>query len=84
MSRTYSPDEMATPRDPSRDPRVNEPGLHRDEEGQDQGRRGGAESQPRPNEAQEVRSTEAQPLSLGSPTNTATALTPSEALKFRL
>ena len=60
MSRTYSPDEMATPRDPSREPRENEPGLHRDEEGQDQGRSGGAENQPRPNAAQEVRKPEAR------------------------
>src|SRR6202158_6186801 len=60
MSRTYSPDEMATPRDPSREPRENESGLHRDEEGQDQGRSGGAENQPRPNEAQEVQKTEAR------------------------
>ena len=60
MSRTYSPDEMAPPRDPSREPRENEPGQHRDEEGQDQGRRGGAESQPRPNETPETRKTEAR------------------------
>ena len=60
MSRTYSPDEMATPRDPSREPRENEPGLHRDEEGQDQGRSGGAENQPRPSAAQEVRKPEAR------------------------
>jgi hypothetical protein len=32
MSRSYSPDEMATPRDPSCEPRENEPALHRDEE----------------------------------------------------
>jgi hypothetical protein len=60
MSRTYSPDEMATPRDPSREPRENEPGLHRDEEGQDQGRNGGTDNQPRPNEAQEVQKPEAR------------------------
>jgi hypothetical protein len=60
MSRTYSPDEMAAPRDPSREPRGNEPGPHRDEEGQDQGRTGGAENQPRPNEAQEVQKPEAR------------------------
>jgi hypothetical protein len=60
MSRTYSPDEMATPRDPSREPKENEPGLHRDEEGRDQGRSGGAENQPRPNEAQEVQKAEAR------------------------
>jgi hypothetical protein len=29
MSRSYSPDEMATPRDPSCEPRENEPALHR-------------------------------------------------------
>ena len=60
MSRTYSPDEMATPRDPSREQRENEPGLHRDEEGQDQGRSGGAENQPRPNTPQEIRKPEAR------------------------
>src|ERR1700674_2062783 len=60
MSRTYSPDEMATPRDPSREPRENQPGQHRDEEGHDQGRRSGAETQPRPNEAQAVRKPEAR------------------------
>lgn len=60
MSRSYSPDEMATPRDPSLEPRENEPSLHRDEEGQDQGRSGGAENQPRPNEAQEGRKPEAR------------------------
>ena len=60
MSRTYSPDEMATPRDPSREPRENEPALHRDEEGQVQGRSGGADNQPRPNAAQEVRKPEAR------------------------
>jgi DNA-binding PadR family transcriptional regulator len=57
MSRTYSPDEMATPRDPSREPRENQRGQHRGEEGQDQGRSGGAESQPRPNETREARKT---------------------------
>jgi DNA-binding PadR family transcriptional regulator len=60
MSRTFSPDEMATPRDPSREPKESEPGLHRDEEGRDQGRSGGAENQPRPNEAQEVQKAEAR------------------------
>src|ERR1700686_3356439 len=60
MSRSYSPDEMATPRDPSCEPRENEPALHRDEEGQDQGRSGDAENQPRPNAAQEVRKPEAR------------------------
>ena len=60
MSRSYSPDEMATPRDPSREPRENEPGLHRDEEGQGQGRSGSAENQPRPSATQEVRKTEAR------------------------
>src|SRR5216683_522138 len=60
MSRTYSPDEMATPRDPSREPRENEPGLHRDEEGQDQGRSGGAENHPRSSTPQEVRKPEAR------------------------
>ncbi len=62
MSRTYSPGEMATPRDPSREPRENERGHDRGQEGQDQGRSGGRENQPRPNEAQEVRSTEARAL----------------------
>src|SRR5260370_4174071 len=60
MSRSYSPDEMATPHDPSREPRENEPGLHRDEEGQDQGRSGSSENQPRPSTAQEVRKPEAR------------------------
>jgi len=60
MSRTFSPDEMATPRDPSREPKESEPGLHRDEEGRDHGRSGGAENQPRPNEAQEVQKAEAR------------------------
>ena len=60
MSRSYSPDEMATPRDPSREPKESEPGLHRDEEGRDQGRSGGAENQPRPSTAQEVRKPEAR------------------------
>src|SRR5260370_40158382 len=60
MSRTYSPDEMATPRDQSREPRENESGLHRDEEGQDQGRSGGAENQSRPNTPHEVRKPEAR------------------------
>jgi DNA-binding HxlR family transcriptional regulator len=60
MSRSYSPDAMATPRDPSCEPRENEPALHRDEEGQDQGRSGGAENQPRPSTPQEVRKPEAR------------------------
>src|ERR1700682_6829514 len=60
MSRSYSPDEMATPRDPSREPKENEPGLHRDEEGQDQGRSGGAANQPRPSTSQEVRKPESR------------------------
>jgi hypothetical protein len=60
MSRSYSHDEMATPRDPSWDPRDNEHGLHRDEEGQDQGRSGGAENQGRPSAAREVRKPEAR------------------------
>src|SRR5258708_38697577 len=60
MSRSYSPDEMATPRDPSRAPQENDHGLHRDEEGQDQGRGGGAENQPRPSAPQEVRKPEAR------------------------
>src|SRR5260370_4044731 len=60
MSRSYSPDEMATPRDPSPEPREKEPGLHRDEEGQDQGRSGNVENQPRPNTAQEVQKPEAR------------------------
>jgi len=60
MSRTYSPDEMATPRDPSRGPGGNEPGPHRDDEGQDQGRSGGAVNQSRPNEAQDVQKPEAR------------------------
>jgi hypothetical protein len=51
---------MATPRDPSRELMKNESGLHRDEEGQDQGRGGGAENQPRPSTAQEVRKPEAR------------------------
>src|ERR1700674_4280514 len=58
MSRSYSPDEMATPRDPSREPRENEPGPRRDEEGQDRGRSGGSENQPRPSAAQEGRKPE--------------------------
>src|SRR5713101_9044342 len=58
MSRSYSPDEMATPRDPSREPRENEPGQDRDAEGQDQGRSSDAENQPRPNQAQEVQKPE--------------------------
>src|SRR5260370_41689895 len=62
MSRSYSPDEMATPRDPSREPRESERGLHRDEEGQDQGRSGGAENQPRPSAAREVRKPEARAI----------------------
>src|SRR5260370_17153869 len=60
MSRSYSPDEMATPRDPSREPRESKPGPHRDEEGQDQGRSGGTENQPRPSRPQEVRKPEAR------------------------
>src|SRR5260370_4515533 len=60
MSRSYSPDEMATHTDPSREPRETEPGLHRDEEGQDQGRSGSSENQPRPSTAQEVRKPEAR------------------------
>src|SRR5260370_27743117 len=60
MSRSYSPDEMATPRDPSREPREKKPGLDRDEEGQDQGRSGSAENQPRPSTAQEVQKPEAR------------------------
>ncbi|HXL26172.1 MAG TPA: hypothetical protein VN952_05795, partial [Chthoniobacterales bacterium] len=60
MSRSYSPDEMATPHDPSREPRENEPGLHRDEEGQDQGRSGSSENQPRPSTAQEARKPDAR------------------------
>src|SRR5260370_29574196 len=60
MSRSYSPDEMATPHDPSREPRANEPGLHRDEEGQDQGRSGSSENQPRPSTAQEARKPDAR------------------------
>src|ERR1700681_2041585 len=60
MSRTYSLDEMATPRDPSQEPREKEPGQPRDAEGQNQGRSGGAESQPRPNTPQEVRKPEAR------------------------
>jgi hypothetical protein len=59
MSRTYSPDEMATS-DPSRDPRVNESGLHRDEEGHGQGRSGSAENQHRPSAMQEGRKPEAR------------------------
>ena len=62
MSRSYSPDEMATPRDPSREPRESEHGLHRVEEGQDQGRSGGAEGQPRPSAAREVRKPEARAI----------------------
>src|ERR1700682_5781618 len=60
MSRTYSPDEMATPRDPSREPRENEPGPHRDEKAQDQGRSGASENQPRTSAAQEGRKPEAR------------------------
>src|SRR3984893_5285820 len=60
MSRSYSPDEMATPRDLSREPRESKPGLHREEEGQDQGRSGGTENQPRPSPPQEVRKPEAR------------------------
>ena len=60
MSRSYSPDEMATPRDPSREPRESKSGPHRDEEGQDQGRSGGTENQPRPSRPQEVRKPEAR------------------------
>jgi DNA-binding HxlR family transcriptional regulator len=55
MSRSYSPDEMATPRDPSRAPREYEPGLHREVEGQEQGRSGSTESHSRPSAAQDVR-----------------------------
>ena len=58
MSRTYSPDEMGTPRDQSREPSENERSQHRADAGHDQGRTGGAENQPRPNEGQEVRTTE--------------------------
>src|SRR5438046_230979 len=60
MSRSYSPDEMAAPRDPSHEQRENKPGLHRDKDGQDQGRSGGTESQPRPSRPQEVRKPEAR------------------------
>ena len=60
MSRSYSPDEMATPRDPSREPRESKPGPHRDEEGQDQGRGGATENQLRPSRSHEVRKPEAR------------------------
>jgi len=60
VSRTYLPDEMATPRDPSREPREHEPGQHRDEEGHNQGRSGGAEHQPRASAPQEARKPEAR------------------------
>src|SRR5438552_17673045 len=60
MSRSYSPDEMATPRDPSHEPRENKPRPHRDEKGQDQGRSGGTENRPRPSRPQEVRKPEAR------------------------
>ena len=84
MSRTYSPDEMATPRDPSRELRENEPGLHRDEEGQGQGRSGDTENQSPQARRKRFGNQRLVPLSLGSPTNTVTALTPSEAPKLRL
>jgi len=60
MSRTYSPDEMATPRDPSRAPSENEPGQPRDEDGQDQGRSSGAENQPRQSAPQQVQKRDAR------------------------
>jgi hypothetical protein len=60
MFRTYSPDEMAMPRDPSREPRENEPSQPRDEEGQDQGRSVGAENQPRQSAPQEVQKRDAR------------------------
>src|ERR1700675_4610312 len=59
MSRSYSPDEMATPRDLSREPRESKPGLHLEEEGQDQGRSGDTENHTRPSRPQKVRKTEA-------------------------
>jgi len=63
MFRTYSPDEMAMPRDPSpREPRENEPGQPRDEDGQNQGRSGGAENQPRQSSPQAVQKRDARTL----------------------
>lgn len=62
MSRSYSPDEMAAPRDPSRRPKENDSDLHRDEEGQGQGRSGGTENQPRPSGARDGRKPEARPI----------------------
>jgi DNA-binding PadR family transcriptional regulator len=67
MSRSYSPDEMATPRDPSREPRESKPGLHLEEEGQDQGRSSGTENQPRPSRPQEVRKPEARTVEARKP-----------------
>jgi hypothetical protein len=58
MSRSYSPDEIAIPRDPSRAPMENDRDLHRDEDGKDQGRSGSAENQPRPSAPQEARKPE--------------------------
>ncbi len=60
MSRTFSPDEMATPRDPSREPKENDRDHRRDEKGQGQGRSGGGENQPRPSTSQEIRKPEAR------------------------
>jgi hypothetical protein len=67
MSRTYLPDEMARPRDPSWEPRENEPGQPDDEDGQNQGRSDGAENQPRQSAPQEVQKRDARTVKSRKP-----------------
>ena len=84
MSRSYSPDEMSTPRDPSREPRGDEPARNVTRKARTRAEVAAQTASLARTKRQKFGSWRLVPLSLGSPTNIAAALTRSEALKFRL
>src|ERR1700730_8739870 len=60
MSRSYSPEEMSTPRDPLLEPRPGQHAQHRHEQNQRLGRGNSTDNQPHPDETPEARKIEAQ------------------------
>lgn len=60
MSRSYSPEELSAPRDPSPQPREGQSETRRHEQNQEVGRGDSTDGQPRPNEPPEARQTEAR------------------------